>query len=294
MPIKALERRARAILKSRPAYREMVEFYLTVFRRQIEWQDRLIVHPEQVTVDQLQESLRGGKVLADCYDPGLDSGSLLELWAQMKADFRAGNEVLRQAMDAIDAAEDGGTLVPAAWLLEQRPGRQDRMTEVSARIGVDESILTTLARAVTFPHWELVSDAWLPVSPLDHWKRSLCPVCGGIAGLVELRKEAGGGEGTSSVTRRCAHCSFCASRWIVPPVQCIACGSLEAGHSKYYFNSAEPELRIDFCGKCRRYIKVVDTGRIAGRIHVGLELLASSHLDAIARERRLSPLKVSE
>ncbi len=293
IPVKALERRARAILRARPAYEEMVEFYLTIFRRQIEWRDRLVVYPEEVTTEQAQELAREGHVLAERFDPGLDSDSLQQLWTQMKADFRQGNEVLREAIDAIDQAEGKDGFVPSNWLLEQRPDRLELVTEVSERVGVDESILATLARSVTFPHWALVSDAWLPDGPREAWKRSYCPVCGGVAGLVELRKEAGGPESSSSVPRRYAHCSFCGSRWTVPSVKCLGCGSTKAGDAKYFFTPDEPDLRIEFCKSCHRYIKVVDGGKMSGRIHVGLELLTASHLDVIARDKKLSPLEVS-
>jgi len=271
----------------------MVDFYLTVFRRQIEWRDRLDVHPEEVTSEQAQETLRDGKVLIEGSDPGLDSDSLVQLWTQMKADFREGNEVLRGAMDAIDDAEGKDGFVPASWLLEQRPERPELVTDMSEQIGVDESVLATLARSVTFPHWELVSEAWLPDRQLEEWKHSRCPICGGAAALVELRKEASGAESASSVSRRYAHCAFCGTRWILPSVKCLACGSTKAGDAKYFFTSDEPDLRIDFCDGCHCYIKVVDGGKMAGRIHVGLELLTATHLDAIARDKNLSPLEVN-
>ncbi|MGD2108473.1 MAG: formate dehydrogenase accessory protein FdhE [Phycisphaerae bacterium] len=291
--VKALERRARAILKARPAYAEMVEFYLTVFRRQLEWRDRLMVHPEEVSSDQVQGLLREGKVLKEQYDPGLDSDSLMRLWSQMKADFAEGNEVLCEAVGKIEAAEARGDLVAATWLMEQRPERGDLITDASERIGVDASVLATLARSVTFPHWAFVSEAWVAESPHEVWKRPHCPVCGCIAGLVELRKEASGLENTTSVSRRYGHCPFCGTRWVLPSVSCLSCGSTKAGDAKYFFASEEPDLRIDFCNRCHHYVKVVDGGKMSGRIHVGLELLTASHLDVIARDKHLSPLEVS-
>ena len=49
-------------------------------------------------------------------------------------------------------------------------------------------------------------------------------------------------EGTSSVSRRYAHCAFCSSRWILPSVKCLFCGSTKAGDAKYFFTSDEPDL----------------------------------------------------
>jgi FdhE protein len=270
----------------------MVDFYLTIFRQQMAWRDRLVVEPEEVSAEHARESFREGRVLSERYDPGIGSDSLLQLWTQMKTDFRSGNEVLREAVDKIDEAEKTGTFAPAAWLLDQRPGRQELVTEAADRIGVDESVLATLARSVTFPHWELVSEAWLPDRLLNEWKRAHCPVCGCVPGLGEIRKESGEPESTTSVTRRFMHCAFCGSRWVVPPLKCPACGSTKSGDAKYLFTDEEPDLRIDFCDSCHHYVKVVDGGKMSGRIHIGLELLTAAHLDVIARDKNLSPLEV--
>ena len=290
--LQTLERRAGEILKARSAYREMVDFYLTVFRRQIEWRNKLVVHPETVDDEQRRDCLSQGSPLIDRYDPGLDSESLLAWWTEMKTVFRRGNDHLRQAVDKIDDAEKAGSFVPATWLLEQRPDRLELVTDASRQVGIDESVMGTLARAVTFPHWELVAEAWLPQGRLDEWKRFRCPTCGGPPGLAEVGMEGGGDEGVTAASRRLMHCPFCGSRWVVPTLECPACHSTKPGDAKCLFTAEEPELRIDFCKSCDHYIKVVDTDKTGGRLHIGLELLTSAHLDTIAQDKSLRPLEV--
>ena len=287
--IKALEARAGQILEARPAYQEILDFYLTVFRRQIEWRDKLVVHPELFDYGQRRQYLEAGEPLIEHYDPGLDSESLLNLWTEMKSIFRAGNDVLRQAIDKIDQAETAGEFSPATWLLEQRPERDQMVTDAADQIGVDESLLATLARSVTLPHWKLVAQSWLPPVALTEWKRYRCPTCGGLPGLVETQTEQSD-ESVGTASRRFMHCPFCASRWVVPTLKCPVCDSDKPGDAKYYFTPEEPELRIDFCNKCKHYVKVVDADKTAGLIHVGLELLTTTHLDAIAHDKKLTPL----
>ena len=289
--LKALNRRAEAILQARPAYKEMVDFYLTVFRRQIEWRDRLAVHPEEVTVEQARECLRKGTVLGECYDPGIASESLLNLWAEMKEIFRRGNDVLRRAMEKIDDDEKTDGFVSAAWLTEQRPDRSELVADAARQIGIDESVLATLVRAVTFPHWERVAQSWLPPGRLDEWKRFRCPTCGGVPGLADIRAERNGRDGDSPVTRRLMHCPFCGSSWPVPTLDCPNCGSTKEGDAKYFFTADEPEWRIDFCKTCQHYVKVIDGEKVSGPIHVGLELLTATHLDVIAQAKSLRPLE---
>jgi len=290
--LKALDLRARQILKARSAYREIVTFYLTVFRRQIEWRNRLVVRPQALEDDQRRQCLSEGRPLIECYDPGLEAESLLGLWTEMKAVFCRGNAVIRQAVDKIHAAEQAGEFTPAAWLAEQRPDRYDSVTEASRRIGIEESVLATLTRAVTFPHWQVVAQSWLPQEGPAEWKRSCCPTCGGAPGLVEIRKQRSGVENLTASARRFMHCPFCGSRWAGPGLKCPACDSTRQGDAKYYYTPDEPELRIDFCKSCNHYVKVVDADQIAGRLHIGLELLTTAHLDAIAQEKNLTPLEI--
>ncbi len=290
--LQTLERRAAEILKARCAYREMVDFYLTVFRRQIEWRERLTVHPEPLDDEQRRECLSQGSPLIERYDPGLESDSLLALWTEMKAVFRRGNDFLLQAMDKLDEAEKTGGFVPATWLPEQRPERPELVADAGRQVGIEESVLATLARAVTFPHWELVARAWLPRDRLDEWRRFRCPTCGGLPGLAEVGTEGGGGEDIVAASRRALHCPFCGSRWAVPALECPVCHSTKPGDAKYYYTPEEPELRIDFCQSCKHYIKVVDTDKTAGRLHIGLELLTSAHLDVLAQDKSLKAVEV--
>ncbi|MFH1111059.1 MAG: formate dehydrogenase accessory protein FdhE [Planctomycetota bacterium] len=289
--LKALEKRAEVVLKARPAYAEMVSFYLTVFRSQIEWRDKLVVRPQALDAENRRQCLGRGAPFAECHDPGIESTSLLSLWNVMKEVFREGNEVLRQAVERIDTAEHASEFVPTAWLAEQRPDCYESIAQTADRIGIENSVLGSLSRAVTFPHWELVAKSWLQDSHLSGWRRFRCPTCGGPPGLVESYKEQDGGDGISGSRRRFMHCPFCGSRWPVPGLQCPACGSTKEGDAKYLFSPDERELRIDFCKNCHRYVKVVDGDRVAGRIHVGLEQVASAHLDMIAREKELLPLE---
>jgi formate dehydrogenase maturation protein FdhE len=290
--LKALERRADAIRKARPAYNEILDFYLIVFRRQIEWRGKLVVNPETVDGDQRRECLREGHPLVERFDPGIESESLLRLWAEMKNVFLCGNDVLRQAVEKIDSAENAGDFAPGTWLLEQRPDRFELVSDTAAQIEVDQNVLATLARTVTLPHWELVSDSWLGGDPLHEWKRFTCPTCGGLPGLAETRKTPCGTDGLTAAYQRLMHCSFCGSFWAVPTLECPACGSTKEGDAKYFFTADEPEWRIDFCKSCDHYVKVIDGDKISRPIHVGLELVTAAHLDVIARGNNLSPLEV--
>ena len=178
------------------------------------------------------------------------------------------------------------------WLSNARTG-WNWFPDASRQIGVEESFLATLTRAVTFPHWEVVAQNWLPDARLEAWKQFHCPTCGGPPGLAELHAGQGRADNLTAASERFMHCPFCGSRWLVPSLSCPACQTAGSGDARYYYTPDEPDLRIDFCKKCNHYIKVVNTGQNAGPFHIGLELLTTAHLDAIAQEKGLSPLELS-
>ncbi len=287
-----LRRRAKTIIQARPGYGEMVTFYLPVFCRQVEWRDRVIAHPEQVDETDLRSTLSEGTPLAQRFDPGIAVQSMLDLWTEMKALFRAGNKVLAHAVEWIETAEASGAFLPAPWLLEQRPERSALVAEASYVIGIEETIMATLGRAVTLPHWSCVARAWVVNGLLKHWRRCACPVCGGPPGLVETRGDGSARDGVTAAVRRYHHCSFCGTRWAVPSMACPSCGSTRKGDARYLFTREEPELRIDYCASCHRYSKTVDGDKIPGPVHVGLEMLTTAHLDVMARDKDLQPLEI--
>jgi len=164
--------------------------------------------------------------------------------------------------------------------------------ELSGKLGVEESVLSNVAAAATFPHWQQVSQTWLPHGGMAEWKRSCCPTCGGPPALTELRTEKSPAEGISGASRRFLHCAFCGSYWVIAGLDCPACGSAKKGDAKYLFTKQEPELRIDFCKSCRHYVKTILAERVSGRLHVGLEALTTVHLDLMAQEKKLAPLEV--
>lgn len=287
-----LRRRAAAIVGARPAYRELVDFYLTVFCRQIEWRERIEVAPEPLDLRWIIESLGDGAPLIERFDPGIRMQSVVGLWGEMKGVFRRGNATLSDAVDRIEAAERSGAFEPGRWLLDQRPDRGERVAQAAREAGVEESVFGTLGRAVTFPHWEAVAHSWLPQGSPARWQRARCPACGGPPVLAETRSEPSGHDGVGDSPRRYLHCPFCGTRWAVPGLARPSCGSTKPGDARYLFTKEEPELRIDYCTSCRCYIKTIDGDKLAGPMHAGLEQLTTTHLDIVAEDMDLKPLDV--
>jgi Protein involved in formate dehydrogenase formation len=122
-----------------------------------------------------------------------------------------------------------------------------------------------------------------------------CPECRGLPQLSWL-----GASGESLVAgRRHLLCSRCQGSWTVPRGDCAACGGTLTVHAEGAAEAAVgeraaaqlegavfPQLRVEGCERCRRYLLGVDLGRDA-RAVPEVDELAGIPLDLYARERGL-------
>ena len=105
-----------------------------------------------------------------------------------------------------------------------------------------------------------------------------CPVCGSAPIIGEL--DAAGNQWV--------HCGLCWHRWPVKRLACPFCDNRDSHSLEYLYSEDEPEYRVNLCGGCRRYLKVVDTRKINRGFYPPLEQVASIHLDMLATEKGYS------
>lgn len=111
-------------------------------------------------------------------------------------------------------------------------------------------------------------------SALERWDRGYCPACGSWPALIEMR------DG-----RRHLRCSFCAASWGMLSYRCIYCGD-----DSEHFVAAAPDLeqkdrRLELCGRCGSYTKVIGVVSPTPFPLVAIEDLATLDLDRAAMER---------
>jgi FdhE protein len=105
-----------------------------------------------------------------------------------------------------------------------------------------------------------------------------CPVCGSAPIIGELDAEGG----------QWVHCGLCWHRWPVKRLACPFCHNRDSHSLEYLYSEDEPEYRVNLCGGCRRYLKVVDTLKMNRGFYPPLEQVASIHLDMLATEKGYS------
>ena len=82
-------------------------------------------------------------------------------------------------------------------------------------------------------------------------------------------------------------CGLCRHNWPVQRMGCSLCQSSE--NQQYFFSEAEKGYRVDLCGSCNRYLKVVDTRELGREFFPDLELVTTLHLDIKATDQGYKP-----
>jgi FdhE protein len=175
---------------------------------------------------------------------------------------------------------DGDMLLSACFGRDQR---RVRVLAVQQNLSPDiawmvaELALAPFAYLLQSQALTRVTDA--PTGPVPSamasWDRGFCPACGSWPALAE--SGAGGHQ---------LRCSFCAARWTLASYRCVYC----ANRSRTFVTAAPdlqvPGRRLQLCGGCGGYMKVLDVPAPAQFPLIAVEDLASMDLDLIALERK--------
>lgn len=173
----------------------------------------------------------------------------------------------------IGAAIAAGS-IDADSLLRVSLARNQKAIRTSAlHMGFAPDLLWLIGELASSPlAYQLQIRAALP--PIENWRRGYCPMCGSWPVLI---------ESTAGIST--PRCSFCAFGWPLQPHCCIYCGNTD-----HTFRSASPdpahaERRVDLCGSCSGYTKVIETATPTPFPLLAIEDLATIDLDQGAMER---------
>ncbi len=111
---------------------------------------------------------------------------------------------------------------------------------------------------------------------LEEWWQALCPVCGRIPIIAKLKER-----------KRYLTCMFCGAEYLADLFLCVKCGNADPYTLGFLRSEESPEFRVDFCEKCKHYMKVIDEGRLKTPIPRGLEDILTISLDLMAKDAGL-------
>ena len=107
------------------------------------------------------------------------------------------------------------------------------------------------------------------------WDRGYCPCCGSWPALIE---ELEGREGA-------LRCSYCVATWALTEPRCVYCANGDHRFMVAAPDMARPDRRVELCGACGGYTKVIAAASLTPFPLIAIEDLASMDLDEGAMAR---------
>jgi FdhE protein len=253
----------------RPAYTSILGFYGPVYSAQLEAAAE--TSPPEISIDEslLEMKSREGFSLIEPAAFPIDlpaAGKLLRKICRLAA---SSGEKLKDAGLALLKAMDDG-LITDEFLL-----KNEQISSLADRLGVAAEMLSLLFHLASRPSVEKGARQLAGRLAGNQADRNNCPVCGSAPIIGELDQDG----------KQWLHCGLCGHPWPARRMACVFCSHRDSKDLEYLFSDTEPEYRVNLCGKCRRYMKVVDVRKLDRCFYPPLEQVASLHLDMLAAEK---------
>lgn len=211
----------------------------------------------------------------------LEAGHPILAGRSVPVDAKAAGHIL----DALCRAPDMPEAIRLRESVQERPIAFQAVADVlmtggdralAEERGVPHAFLSFVVLAALRPSFRRHAERLQPLAASVPWHRPVCPVCGSVPSLAELRGEPG---------CRYLRCALCEAEWRVPRLRCPFCGTTDPTRLRYLAIEGHPGMRLDLCDACRRYLKTrVAPGGEAEADVFGLDL-ATLPLDALAQEQ---------
>lgn len=140
---------------------------------------------------------------------------------------------------------------------------------------VNPKTLLFIASSIIQPFLEEIARQ-LDQTFLELWWEANCPVCGKKPTVARIKNR-----------KRFLVCSFCGAIYLADLFLCVHCNNLDPNTLGFLTIENEPWFRIDYCEKCKHYLKVIDDDKIKISIPNGLEDVLTLNLDGIAKDAGL-------
>ena len=143
-----------------------------------------------------------------------------------------------------------------------------------------------------------VKKIW-PWEENNTWQQGYCPVCGAYPTIAWLDKPSLDERNTYLVDkggRKHLHCGLCGANWRFLRLACPNCGINETKQLEMLTCTDLADQHgesLDYCSKCNGYYPVVDLRNRDKIPNLDAQALGMLHLDLIAQDKNLQPLRVS-
>jgi FdhE protein len=113
-----------------------------------------------------------------------------------------------------------------------------------------------------------------PSSLVGAWDRGYCPFCGSWPTFIEAH------DNTHTL-----RCSYCALGWLLTSHRCVYCANSGEDFITAALEVSQPQRRVELCGRCSGYTKVIDVREPNHFPLLAIADLATMNLDQGAMDR---------
>ena len=263
-----------AVIKSKPVYAEILGFYAGVFDAQEDCKSRLHLEPLQISEELRTAKLSEKLPLIEIEEFIYDADESTNLFLTLCHLARDANPKLSATAGTILKAVET-TIKPDALFSGLLNGNEALFENMANELEIEKPVLGFFTYNSLKPSLCACADQLaVYLDQKEPWLQGYCPICGN-APILSLLEDEG---------RRKLVCSFCWHLWPAKRVHCPYCDSSQNKDLHYFYSEDEEDTRVDVCDNCKKYIKTVDTRKVARLIYPALEQITTLHLDIKAQE----------
>ncbi len=272
-----VSQRLRALRKDNPELGQTALFYESVFPLLSEAD--LPVTPVYLTSDQAMRKLQSGFPLLYDIELGIDLPAASRLMIRLarvveEAGVGQGTPISARS---IRLSVEKKRLDVGPLLIQAASGDRGAVTSTALDLELDHGLLWALTECVLRPAFNAWRRQLTPLSDGADWQRGECFVCGATPIIGELRD--------NNLVKH-LRCGRCGADWQFRRLQCLYCGNEDHRTLSVLYNDYPHERqRVEACGKCRGYLKVITTFSATPPELLQAEDLATLHLDYAAQKR---------
>ena len=261
------------VIQKRPLYKEALSTYreLVGLLEGIEPELPSVSKDEAVTEMKVEE----GFPLFPREDLPLDLKAISSLFPRLlehlSSQKREDSKALKKALDRVKTDPRWTEHAITAFLSRD----ETTFTTMAQEVNLEPMVLRFVTSMALKPYMSALREAVSERIEKDTWDYGYCPLCGSFPDMAYLDEQG----------KRTLHCELCGSEWSYPRLKCPFCENSEPKELGYFASEEEAGFRVDFCKKCKVYIKTLDMRVVESPAPLELENLITLHLDILAHEQ---------
>jgi FdhE protein len=177
-----------------------------------------------------------------------------------------------------ELADQGRALDGAAPSVRERlagallRGDTAAILEIAGALGVAPERLYFLGELALRPYLGTYAERLESVADFTGYHGGRCPVCGRQAHMGRIDAD----------NLKHLHCPACEHSWRFGRSECANCGCTDAAQLGFFTVEGDDEHRVEHCGDCGHYLKVINQRIRARAVDVFVTDAATYHLDQLA------------